>query len=82
VARLALVREHVLDRRDEAPDLGLGPELFEELASDRFLSLLAELDCSAEEPEERLVLDLVSAPLDQDPVALADQSERQRADAA
>ena len=63
MARFTPVGEHVLDRRDEAPDVGLGTELFEKLAADGFCSLLAELDCPTQEPEERLVLDLVPAAL-------------------
>lgn len=79
VSGFPFVGEEVLDGCHQMTDVGLRAELFEQLSAKRFGSLLAELDRPAEKPEERLVLDLVPTPLDEDPVSLADQSERLRA---
>ena len=81
VSGRASEREDVLNRGHEPADVGLGAELLDELAAERFGGLLAELDCSAEKPAEPLVFDPVMAPLDEDPVVAPDQRKRLRADA-
>ena len=45
--RLALIREEVLDRRNEGTDFDVGTEFLAQLASDRVRTFLAELDRAA-----------------------------------
>jgi hypothetical protein len=80
VTRLAVPLEDVLERAEVAHRAGVGADLLEELAADRILARLAELDSAGERHRDDLARLRIQVVPDEETVAVADDGGCDHAD--